>query len=184
MTLHVRSRLLPLVVTVALVSCRTAAPAAAPPVAPPPLPAPSVTSQWVAVQGAVLALVAENRTAAADSSLQQFAREFARTNEGDRARWWRALMRADQRAATGDPTLAIAQIDSLLADSLSQEIRAEATIIRRNFVAIDSVRRLEVRRRTQATQTATERLDELKTTRDSLGKLQAEIDRLRRRLRP
>lgn len=181
---HVRPALFATLAALALASCRSTAPVVAPPVAPPPLPTPSVTSQWVALQGAVLTLVAENRAAAADSTLQQFAREYPRTIEGDRARWWRALLRADQRAAAGDPTVAIAQIDSLLTDSLAQEIRAEVTIIRRNYLAIDSVRRAEVRRRTQATQTATDRLDELKTARDSIGKLQAEIDRLRRRLRP
>jgi hypothetical protein len=184
MTLLVRPALLSLLTAFALVSCRRAAPVVAPVVAPPPLPAPSATSEWIALQGAVLALVAENRAAAADSSLQHFARMFAHTTEGDRARWWRALMRADQRAAAGDPALAIAQIDSLLADSLAQEVRAEAALVRRNVIAIDSVRRAEVRRRTQATQMATDRLEELRTTRDSLGKLQAEIDRLRRRLKP
>ena len=184
MILHVRSVLLAVVATLAIAACRGTPPVVAPTLAPPPLPAPSVTSQWIAMQGAVLALVAENRAAAADSSLLQFSREFAHTPEGDRARWWRALMRADQRASTADPVITIAQIDSLLADSLTQDVRTEAALIRRSFVAIDSVRRLELRRRTQATQSATERLDELKTARDSLGKLQAEIDRLRRRLRP
>jgi hypothetical protein len=166
-----------------LSGCRTAAPAPATILPPPPLPTPRVASQWLALQSTVLALVVENRVTAADSSLQRFAREYARTIEGDRARWWRTLMRADTRAASGDASLALAQIDSLLTDSIALEVRTEAVLFRRSYAAIDSVRRLEVRRRTAATQIGTDRLDELKVARDSMARLTAEIDRLKKRLR-
>jgi len=172
-----------LVLTAALLtSCRRTS--ALPPVVlpPPPLPTPSVNSQWVGMQSIVLGFVAENRPAAADSSLLQFARTFARTPEGDRARWWRALMRVDARSASGDATLALAQLDSLLADSIAIEVRTEAVLVRRSLNAIDSVRKAEIRRRVQATQLATDRSDELKTTRDSITKLNVEILRLKRRL--
>ena len=75
------------------------------------------------------------------------------------------------------------QIDSLLADSISIDIRTEALMMRRSINTIDSLRRVELRRRLQATQLANERLDELKSARDSVTKLAAEINRLRRRLR-
>ncbi len=164
-------------------ACRGSAPIAPAVLPPPALPAPSVTSQWVATQSAVNALVIDNRSAAAESSLTQFARDFPHTPEGDRARWWRTLMRTDPRVTGGDAALAIAQIDSLLADSLAIEVRAEAVLMKRNITAIDSVRRAEVRRRVQSTQLATDRLDELKVVRDSMAKLTSEIERLRRRLR-
>ncbi len=166
-----------------LAACRGSAPIAPAILPPPTLPAPSVPSQWVSMQSAVNALVADNRSAAAESSLAQFARDFPHTPEGDRARWWRALMRTDPRATGGDASLALAQIDSLLADSIAIEVRAEAVLFKRNIAAVDSVRRTEVRRRLQATQLATERLDELKVVRDSMAKLTSEIERLRRRLR-
>ena len=150
---------------------------------PPTLPAPSVSSQWVSMQTTVNGLVAENRAVAAESSLAQFARDFPRTPEGDRARWWRTLMRTDPRVTSGDAALAIVQIDSLLADSITYEVRAEAVLLKRNIAAIDSVRRTEVRRRAQATQLAADRLDELKVVRVSMLKLTSEIERLRRRLR-
>ncbi len=158
--------------------------AALPPIVPPPppLPAPSVSSQWSGIQSIVLGFVAENRPAAADSSLLQFARTFPRTPEGDRARWWRALMRVDARSASGDAALALAQLDSLLADSVAIEVRTEAVLMRRSLTAIDSLRKAEVRRRVQATQLATDRGDELKISRDSITKLNAEIQRLKRRL--
>jgi hypothetical protein len=164
-------------------ACRAGAPIAPAILPPPTLPAPSVTSQWVSMQATVNGLVAENRAAAAESSLAQFARDFPRTPEGDRARWWRTLMRTDPRVTSGDAALAIVQIDSLLADSIALEIRAEAVLLKRNIAAIDSVRRTEARRRAQATQLAADRLDELKTVRDSMSKLTSEIERLRRRLR-
>lgn len=166
-----------------LPACRSSIPLAPAILPPPPLPAPSVMSQWVSVQSAVNALVADNRAAAAESSLAQFARDFPHTPEGDRARWWRTLMRTDPRVTSGDASLAIAQIDSLLADSIAIEVRAEAVLFKRNITAIDSVRRAEVRRRALATQLATDRLDELKIVRDSMAKLTSEIERLRRRLR-
>ncbi len=168
----------------AVASCRRSAPLAPAILPPPPLPAPSVSSQWLAQQSAALAFVAENRQAAAESTLLNFARAFPRTPEGDRARWWRTLLRADARATSGDATLAMAQIDSLLADSIAIEVRTEAVLMRRSLNAIDSVRKAEIRRRVQSTQLATERMDELKVTRDSMAKLNAEIDRLRRRLKP
>jgi hypothetical protein len=171
-------------VALTVAACRTAAPVIPEVLPPPTLPVPTVASRWIVLQGSVLSLVSENRNAAAESALVQFAREYPRTPEGDRARWWRTLMRVDSRVTAGsDPTIALSQLDSLLADTLATDVRAEASLIRRNLVAIDSARRAEGRRRAQATQLATDRLDELKSARDSMGRLSAEIDRLRRRLR-
>jgi hypothetical protein len=167
----------------AVMACRSAAPVIPAVVPPPAIPAPSVSSQWMSMQSTVLALVTENRASAADSSLSQFARENARTPEGDRARWWRTLMRAEARMTGGDATVAIAHLDTLLADSIAIEVRAEAVLLRRTVIAVDSARRAEVRKRVQATQLSTDRQDELKVARDSMAKLTAEVERLRRRLR-
>jgi len=175
---------LSLAAAAALASCRTtqrAATEAVPP--PPPLPAPSVGSIWASTQTAVFTLLADNRIPAAESSLMQFSRDYARTPEGDRARWWRTLLRVDARAASAEPSSTLMQIDSLLADSISTDIRVEALLMRHSINTIDSLRRLELRRRLQATQLATERVDELKSARDSVAKLAAEVDRLRQRLR-
>jgi len=167
----------------ALASCKTHT-TVAPMVPPTPVIAPaSVAEQWQSLQANVFSLVAENRTSAADSALQRFTRDNARTPEGDRARWWRILMRAEPRISSGDIPAAVAQIDSLLADSIATEVRTEAVLTRRNLVGVDSLRRGEVRRRQQATQLASDRLDDLRVARDSMARLSAEIDRLRRRLR-
>jgi hypothetical protein len=183
MTLHLRPVASLLVLAALLASCRSSAPIVPAVLPPPPLPTPSIGAQWVATQSAVLQLVLENRPAQAESSLTQFSRENPRTPEGDRARWWRTLMRVDARANTGDATVAIAQIDSLLTDSVATDVRAEAVLTRRNINAIDSLRRVEVRRRVAATQLATDRQDELRIVRDSMAKLTAEVERLRKRLR-
>lgn len=183
-TIRTPRRLLASLTAVVLIAaCRRTAPVVAAPLPPPTLPTPTVSSQWLATQAVVLELFADNRTAAADSTLLQFSRSFVRTPQGDRARWWRTLLRADPRATTGEVAVAIAQIDSLLTDSLSTDVRAEALLMRRTIGSIDSLRRAELRRRTQATQLAGERLDELKVARDSMTRLQAEIVRLRRRLK-
>jgi len=176
--------ILSLAAAAALASCRTikrdATEAVLP---PPPLPTPSVGSIWASTQTSVFTLLSDSRIPAADSSLLQFSIDYARTPEGDRARWWRTLLRVDARAAGADPSTSIMQIDTLLADSISTEIRTEALLVRRSISTIDSLRRLELRRRLQSTQLGTERLDELKVVRDSIAKLAAEIDRLRQRLR-
>jgi hypothetical protein len=171
------------VVCLALTACRRATPVATLVLPPPPLPTPRVESQWIAAQTTALALIAENRQSAADSVLMRFSRDYARTPEGDRARWWRTLMRADARVGNGDVQAAVTQVDSLLSESVSLDVRTEAVLFRRSLVAVDSLRRLEIRRRTAATQSATDRLDEMKVARDSVTKLKTEIDRLRRRLR-
>jgi len=186
MNRHVRTpRLLlaALATAAILAACRGTAPMMARPLPPPPLPQPRVSSEWLVTQSVVLDFFAANRPAAAESTLLQFSRTFTRTPEGDRARWWRTLMRADPRGTIGDGTVTLAQIDSLLSDSITTEVRTEAVLMRRTISTIDSLRRAEVRRRTQATQLAGERLDEVKATRDSMARLQAEIVRLRRRLR-
>lgn len=173
-----------LTASLSVAACRATAPVIQEVAPPPALPVPTVAAKWIVLQGAVLGLVSENRNTAAESALVRFSRDYPRTPEGDRARWWRALMRVDLRIASGgDPTTAITQLDSLLSDSLATDVRAEASLFRRNLAAVDSVRRAEGRRRVQATQLATDRLDELKSARDSMSKLSAEIDRLRRRLR-
>ena len=166
-----------------LAACRGTTPVVTAALPPPTLPTPSVRSEWLMAQSVVLDLIADNKPAAAESALLQFTRNFARTPEGDRARWWRTLIRAEVRATSGEATVALALLDSLLSDSIVTEVRAEAMLMRRSISAIDSLRRVEVRRRTQATQLAGERLDEIKTARDSLARLQTEIVRLRRRLR-
>jgi len=186
MNRHVRTPPLSLasIATIALLAaCRGTTPVVIAGLPPPTLPTPSVRSEWLMTQTVVLDLIADNKPAAAESALLQFTRNFARTPEGDRARWWRTLMRAEARVTSGEATVAIALLDSLLSDSIVTEVRAEAILMRRSISAIDSLRRVEVRRRTQATQLAGERLDEIKTTRDSLARSQTEIVRLRRRLR-
>ena len=181
----VRSPRLLVALAALLSACRGSAPVPVATLPPPTLPVAPVGSEWLATQKAVLALAAENKSVAADSTLTQFMRDFARTPEGDRARWWRVLLRADPRFNGGDSGIgiAIAELDSLLADSITTEVRAEAVMVRRTVGAIDSLRRAEFRRRAQATQLAGERLDELKAARDSMTRLQAEIMRLRKRLR-
>jgi hypothetical protein len=172
-----------LIAAMFIAACGRAAPVVTAPLPPPAPPTPSASSAWQATQAVVLELFGDNKPSAADSTLLHFARSFPRTPEGDRARWWRTLMRADPRAASGDVAVAIAQIDSLLTDSIATEVRAEAMLMRRTISSIDSLRRAEVRRRTQATQVAAERLDELRVARDSMTRLQAEIVRLRQRLK-
>ena len=163
-------------------ACRPHAPVPVVTAPKPEQPLSVPVAQWSGVHPAVLALVEDNRYTAADALLLQFVRDSDQSVHADRARWWRALLRADQRAGSGDVSVAFAQMDSLLAAPVDPEVRGEVMLVRRSLGAIDSLRRAEVRRRTQATQLAADRSDDLKSARDSMARLSAEIERLRRRL--
>jgi hypothetical protein len=182
MTLRLPLR--PLVVATLLLGCRRAAPSASPAAGAPLVPAvPTGAQRWEATRRQVESLVAEGRIAGADSALVAHLRATS-DSEAIAAVRWRVLLRLEPRAAGGDLGPAVTLLDSLLADTAAHRaLRPEATLLRRGLAAADSLRRLEGRRRQQATQQAGDRADELRTTRDSLQKLAAEIERLKRRLR-
>lgn len=173
-----------LVLAGALLGCRHRTPEASPtPDAPAAPPAPTAAERWTSARTQVESLLTEGRVAGADSVLVAYTRAVAPADAAPALRW-RVLLRLDPRASNGDLAPTIALLDSLLADTTAPRgLRPEGTLLRRGLAAADSLRRLEGRRRVQATQQATERADELRTTRDSLAKLAAEIERLKRRLR-
>ncbi len=167
-----------------VLGCRHRAAPDVPPTTPPVAPAPpTAADRWATARTQVESLVAEGRVTGADSVLAAYQRAVAPRDAAPAMRW-RVLLRLEPRASGGDLGPTIALLDTLLADSAaSRGLRTEGVLLRRGLAAADSLRRLEGRRRLQATQQATERADELRVTRDSLAKLAAEIDRLKRRLR-
>ncbi|MCU0626061.1 MAG: hypothetical protein MUF21_06180 [Gemmatimonadaceae bacterium] len=181
--MNVRTPLRLVVVACALAACRRQAPSPTvtvpnPVVAPPP----TAAQRWAATWAQVESLVSEGRYGGADSVLVAYLRSVP-PGDGARAQLWRVLLRLEPRTTGGDPGPAIAMLDSLLADSTLRTGRAEGLVMRRGLAAGDSLRRVEVRRRTAATQQASDRADELRIVRDSLQKLASEIDRLKKRLR-
>ena len=179
-----RSLLRSLAVLSVLVGCRRAATPAPTAAGAIPAPvAPSAGARWEATRRQVESLVAEGRGAGADSTLVAFLRATP-DSDATAAMRWRILLRLDPRTSGGDLAPAVTLLDSLLADSTAHRgLRPEAALLRRGLAAADSLRRLEGRRRSQAVQQAGDRADEVRAVRDSLQKLAAEIERLKRRLR-
>jgi hypothetical protein len=92
-------------------------------------------------------------------------------------------MRRAARTAGGGPTVAIAHLDVLRADSMAIEVRAEPAVLRRMVIALNSAIRDAFRTRVQVTRLATDRLVERKVARDSMANISAELDRMQRQHR-
>jgi hypothetical protein len=170
-------------IALAVAACRPPAPVIPAVVAPPVAPAPSPAAIWGAVQANTLAALVEGKVTFADSMLLTFARTRPGTLEGARALWWRVLMRTDPTLGISGVPQALAQLDSLLADTLVNEVRSEGAMLRRGLVQVDSARRADIRRQRETARATAERQDELRAMRDSMAKLVTEVERLRRRLR-
>ena len=157
-------------------------------VAPPPPPA---ASAWDSTLAGVRALLGERRYLAADSALAAFEAHHAGSAEGGDARWWRAVLQLDPQNPDGSPRGAIAAIDAYLAGGIDQPRYVEALVLRRaaesldrpapapvrappDSAAIDSLVAARVRAAT----------DTIRALRTELERTQAELDRIRRRIRP
>ena len=158
------------------------------PAAPAPLPA---AAAWDSTLAGVRSLLGERRYLAADSALAAFETRHAGTTESGDARWWRAVLQLDPQNPDGSPRGAIAAIDAYLAGGIEQPRYAEALVLRRaaesldrpapapvlappDTAAIDSLVAARVRAAT----------DTIRTLRLELERTQAELDRIRRRIRP
>jgi hypothetical protein len=183
MTTRLRVALLGALLTTAVTACRTTKPVIPVDLPPPEPPKPTPAALWGAVQANALAALTEGKVAQADSTLLSFARAHAGTLEAGRALWWRVLMRTDPASGLAGVAQSLAQLDTLLADSLVPEVRSEALMLRRGVAQVDSARRAEVRKSRDATRAMADRQEEVRALRDSMARLTSEIERLRRRLR-
>lgn len=164
--------------------------AAAPPivVAPPPEP----SSAWPAALATVQELVANGRHAEADSALAAFSATHLGTSESTEALYWRALVRLDPANAGATPRDALAAIDAYLAGGASLPHYQEALVLRRTASLLDGARRVPALEGPDTTSIALpvppERLratqDTVRALREELARTQAELERIRRRLRP
>lgn len=184
-----RRALLPALVAglLSAAACRAPAPAI-------PLPQPAVApsaAAWSTTLVAVQGMVAAGSYLRADSALAAFADRHVGSPEGAEARYWRSLVQLDPANPIGSPRGALAAIDSYLAGGQGQERYLEALVLRRAASLLAGAPRVEPQLAEPATPRDSGSGDRVRVAEDSvralleeLGRTQAELERIRRRLRP
>ena len=127
----------------------------------------------------------ESRVAAADRALAEFAQRYAASPEAAEVPYWRALLKLDP----ANPAMlreSLVMLETYLANTPSGRHRAEATAIQRLGVTLEARNAalaaipptaIVVRPEDKAAQE-----QEMQRLRDELGKANAELARIRRRL--
>ena len=163
--------------------------------------------RWPSTLDAARSEALASNFGAADTTLAKFALQFPGTSEALETAYWRALFELDPsnpRAATPD---AMASLDAYLASPLPKQHVAEATTLRRIAAQIDKLNKLVANATAQAKDAsvvaanaraqvsdANARVEaaksndggssdaEIKRLRDSLAKVNAELERIKKRL--
>lgn len=150
---------------------------------------------WASTLDTARAALTDARPARADSVLSAFRVAHAGSAQAAEALYWRALARADVPEPVGGSRAAVADLDAYRTSPAPQHA-AEAAVLRRALVLLDSARTAA------ATTVAAEKAvvsvksgmvlvsrdtlrahdEELQKTRADAAALQAELDRVRRRL--
>lgn len=160
---------------------------AAPAVVPVPDP---VQEHWASTLREVRAALAEGRGQRADSMLTAFRAQYGAAAQSAEALYWRALARLDNAEPGVASRAALADLDAYRA-STAAEHRVEALTLRRTLAQLDSLRALQVvpDRQQPVTHPALVSRDSLRVRDEELlrvradaAALQAELDRVRRRL--
>ena len=162
--------------------------------APPPVvtPPPATDDAWPTTLASVQELVANGRYAEADSALASFSEQNVGTPQGAEALYWRGVVRLDPANVTATPRSALAALDAYLAGGAALPHYQEALVLRRAASLLDGTRRtplagpdttapaepVDTERVLRATQ------DTVRALREELQRTQAELERIRRRLRP
>lgn len=157
---------------------------------PPPPQPPAPESAWTATLDDVKQLIAQGAYARADSTLVAFSTAHLGTPPANEALFWRALVRLDPANDSASPRDALLAIDSYLAGGAKLPHFQEALVLRRTASLLERTRIPVVTTMVLPTpapdDTAHARVmaDSLKMLRDSLARTQAELERIRRRIRP
>jgi TolA-binding protein len=130
----------------------------------------------------------------ADHALYDFAQRYPGSPESREATYWRALFKLDPANRSGSPRAATERLDEYLADTAATLHRTEAATLRRIAAALDSLTQRPVAAaapsdpaRMAEAQQAAQRQDDLEKEnqrlKDQLDKTNAELDRIKKRLK-
>ena len=158
-----------------------------------PLPQePTVASRWTTALDQAVSFLEAGRYAEADTALSGFAARWAGTPESADALYWRALLRLDPANPGATARDALVAIDAYLAGGADQPRYDELLVLRRLAGNLERVRLLAAeaeRARVQppvdtSSAIVARQAEEIARLRSELESTKADLDRLRRRIRP
>ena len=161
----------------------------APEAAPEPAEEPAV-SAWESTLDSIRTLVAADGHARADSMLARFALEHVGSPDAAEAMFWRALVALDPDNPLATPRDALVAIDGYLAGGVAQPRYVEALLLRRTASALEGALTAPPQQLTVTTLPADSLVrlraaqDTIRQLRADLERTQAELERIRRRIRP
>ena len=146
---------------------------------------PTAESEWPAAYERAMANARESRFAAADQVLLDFTRRFPTSPEAAEVPYWRAVLKLDP----SNPTVlreSLAMLETYLTGTTAGRHRVEAAVIQRLGVALEARNAALAAIPPMATLVRPEEKaaqeQEMQRLRDELGKANAELARIRRRL--
>lgn len=173
--------------TVLIAACSSSRSGA--PELPTPLDPPALQAKWAATLSDVKADVASARYTAADSSISNFLETHPGTPQSAEALFWRAVLKLDPANRTGSAREALVAVDAYLAGGTALPNFEMAQVLRRTASTLESAQRplpapvrpvVSVPDSSERARSAEEIL-RLKT---ELEKVQVELDRIKKRIRP
>jgi hypothetical protein len=155
-----------------------------------PNPRPTIAESWAAALASSHRAADEGRYVDADRELAVFGSMHPGTPEAAESAYWRALYKLDPRNTAATARDAVNLVDTVLLSGSHHARRAEAVVLRRTALVLDSLRRQADAPKTTlvirdtARDVARERNyeEQIKMLQDSLGKTLAELDRIRKRI--
>lgn len=156
---------------------------------PAPLDPPALQAKWAATLSDLKADVASARYTAADSSISAFLEAHPGTPQSADALFWRAVLKLDPANGTGSAREALVAVDAYLAGGTALPNFELAQVLRRTASAIESAQRPlpEPVRPTVSVPDSSERArsaEEILRLKSDLEKVQTELDRIKKRIKP
>lgn len=155
-----------------------------------PTPQSAPSDAWASARGAAANLLDAGRYMDADGALSAFETRHAGTPQAAEATYWRALLRLDPANPIATPRDALAMIDAYLAGGAARVHYQEALVLRRTASVLESLRRpLPVAAEAPLVAIPDSTLgraqvEEIQRLRGELQRAQAELERLKNRVRP
>lgn len=173
--------------TLVLAGCSSARSGA--PELPSPLDPPALEAKWAATLSGVKADVASARYTAADSSISAFLEAHPGTPQSAEGLFWRAVLKLDPANSTGSAREALVAVDAYLAGGTALPNFELAQVLRRTASSLESAQRPlpEPVRPVVARPDSSERArsaEEILRLKTELEKVQAELERIKKRIRP
>jgi hypothetical protein len=155
--------------------------------------APSIQQEWMTTLASAQRAADSGKYDAAEKTLVTFANTHPRTIEAREIAFWRALYLMDPQNKAGSLAAGVSGMDAYLADDSTTWYRAEATILKRTASLAQALKlgsAAAVTATAPATSTSTgvdpatlkTRDEEIASLRDQLAKVNAELDRIKKRL--